>query len=119
MFIAANGLYVSTNQLMHKQISEYKSTWVSGNMPVYHDIYGRRVIHMRERFPCFDVYDRMYEDRYFHWYFIEYQGKITVVYTSDDDQIFKVHDSITADDWNYCALTDWHIRELKTSGFLK
>ena len=118
MFIAASSLYVSTKQLMHKQISEYPSTWVFGNMPVFQDIYGRRVIHMRERFPCFDVYDRMCENRYYHWYFIAHRDGVTVVYTADDNSVFEVHENITADDWHYCHLTDWHIRELKQGGFL-
>ena len=35
---------------------------------LYEDIYGQEWAYEIERYPCFDVYDRMNEDRYYRWY---------------------------------------------------
>lgn len=86
MFEIGGKVYQNAKQLMAKQISSYKSDWLYGNeMPVYEDVHGRKVLHMRERFPCFDYFDRMYEDRYFHWHFILWEEDIALVYTQDDE----------------------------------
>lgn len=50
---------------------------------VFLDLYGRKVLCVRELFPCFDSYDYLNEDRYFRWYYLCYDGKLTEVYCED------------------------------------
>lgn len=48
------------------------------------DIYGRQVLSVRERFPCFDSYDYQHEHRYHRWFFLKENGRLTRIYTADE-----------------------------------
>ena len=50
---------------------------------LYEDIYGREWAYEIERYPCFDVYDRMNEDRYYRWYVYRDGSDLWVVYKDD------------------------------------
>lgn len=57
------------------------------------DIYGRRTVCFRERFPCFDSYDYLYENRYYRWAFLCCDGKLTRIYFRDEgDKIYVTED---------------------------
>ena len=57
------------------------------------DIYGREVLALWERFPCFDSYDYLYENRYFRWFFLRENGKLTrIFYTDEQDKIHITED---------------------------
>ncbi len=119
MFYAAERNYTLPSELTAKKNGEYMSKWLCNNpMPIYQDIHGRRVIHMRERFPCFDVYDRMYENRYFHWYFIKHESGVTMVYTQDDSNAIKVVEGVTRDSIGRDGFDRKLYEELILSGFL-
>lgn len=47
------------------------------------DFYGRQVYCYRERFPCFDSYDLTHESRYFRWFFICQDGRLTRIHMED------------------------------------
>ena len=72
------------------------------------DIYGRFVFYQAERFPCFDVYDSLYENRYYRWFYILGEQEITrVQYTDTEEEIFVTEDvaNIEDDSWEeLCAL---------------
>ena len=56
----------------------------------YRDIYGRQVFEVKERFPCFDSYDYLNEDRYYRWFYIQEDGKLCCVYHADSRKEIKV-----------------------------
>lgn len=60
-----------------------------------YDRYGRRVLCLRDRFPCFDEFDAMYENRFYRWSLIENRGTLTLVYTADDRDNARVVERVT------------------------
>ena len=58
------------------------------------DIYGRDVLYLFERFPCFDSYDYANENRYYRWFFIKEKGKLTRVYHADDRLKIEVTEDV-------------------------
>ena len=83
-FTADGKIYQDWRQLCCKE------TNVSG---VYTDVYGRSVFCYAERFPCFDSEDYLYENRFYRWFFILDEGKITrVFYTDGCNQIDVTED---------------------------
>lgn len=47
------------------------------------DRYGRTVVCLTERFPCFDSYDYLTENRYYRWWLIMEPERVTRVYSED------------------------------------
>lgn len=80
-FMAAGKRYRSLSQLLLKSPK---------GMPWCRDIYGREVLHLTERFPCFDSYDYMYENRYFHDLFIYEKDTLTHIAVTDEDDTFTL-----------------------------
>lgn len=74
-FMAGGKLYASRSQLTAER---------EKNGPWARDVYGRYVLVIEERFPCFDSADFLYEKRYFRWYFLCQEGKLTRVYHTDE-----------------------------------
>lgn len=58
------------------------------------DIYGREVLHFKERFPCFDSYDYLHEHRYYHWFYIFDSSRLTEVYYADERQEIQVTEDV-------------------------
>lgn len=54
------------------------------------DIHGRDVLCFRERFPCFDSYDYLYEHRYYRWFLIKGENTLTLVYYADERGTIEV-----------------------------
>jgi len=64
------------------------------------DIYGRKVLCTKEKYPCFDSYDRMYENRYFRWYFIREGDSVSQLFVADDrDKIYVTEDLRNVEPW--------------------
>ena len=64
------------------------------------DTYGRKVLCTKEKYPCFDSYDRMYEDRYFRWYFIREGDSVSQLFVADDrDKIYVTEDLRNVERW--------------------
>ena len=61
---------------------------------LYRDIYGRQILCVKERFPCFDSYDYLHENRYFRWFYLLEDGKLTVVYTADERDLVEVTEDV-------------------------
>ena len=61
---------------------------------LFRDIYGRQVLCVRERFPTFDVYDSMYEDRYVTWFFLRDNDRLTRIWVSDDTDLIGVTEDV-------------------------
>lgn len=57
------------------------------------DIYGRQVLCTQEKYPCFDSYDWIHEDRYYRWYFIREGNAVSQLFAADDrDKIYVTED---------------------------
>lgn len=87
-FTAAGKRYSSWQELCHVMKDEYGHSC--------QDIYGREVFALRERYPCFDVYDRMYENRYYRWFYIREGDTLTCVYRDDGRNIIRVTEDVAA-----------------------
>ena len=78
MFCVAGKTYRNLKGFLRKQDGEWAE-----------DIYGRKVLCTKEKYPCFDSYDYQNETRYFRWYFIREGDSISQVFVSDDrDKIY-------------------------------
>lgn len=58
------------------------------------DIFDREVLCFRERFPCFDSYDYLYEHRYFRWFLIKGENTLTLVYYEDERKDITVTEDL-------------------------
>lgn len=74
-FMAAGRSYLSMSQLAERR-KEPGSCW-------HLDCYGRKVLEIAERFPCFDSFDALHESRYYRWFFLRENGALTRVYATD------------------------------------
>lgn len=61
---------------------------------VFRDIYGRQVLCIQERFPTFDAFDSMYENRYCTWYFLWEGGKLTRILQTDDSDVLTITEDV-------------------------
>ena len=61
---------------------------------LYRDGYGRRVLAYKERFPCFDSYDRANEKRYYHWAYLVCAGRLICVYFEDENRCVTVTEDV-------------------------
>lgn len=84
-FTAAGKTYTSADQLKAQQCGEWE----------YQDCYGRRVLYDRERFPCFDSHDLLYENRYFHTCLIQTGETWTCVKITDEEPEVRVIENLT------------------------
>ena len=75
------------------------------------DMYGRKVFHYFERFPCFDSYDYLCDHRRFHWFYLLEGEKLFRVYYADGSNILKISSDVAVIEekcWN----------AMKKAGFL-
>lgn len=100
VFRAAGKTYTSRNQLTI--VKDEDGVWCK-------DMYGRQVLCVRERFPCFDSYDFAHENRYYYWYFIREGDRLTRVYYSDGGKRIIVTEDV--DELETARLRD--LQELK------
>lgn len=74
-FYAAGKHYSNIGQLFVKMGGE-RAAWCR-------DVYGREVLYLIERFPCFDFYDAMNENRCYRWFFLREGMRLTRVFFVD------------------------------------
>ena len=84
-FFAAGKSYSSWQQLCAEQ---------TGNTYVFIDKYRRQVFAYKERFPCFDSYDYLNENRYFRWFYIREAGRLCCVYLADGRGTVEVTEDV-------------------------
>ena len=83
-FSAAGKLYLNIGQLYSGEEADGLTT----------DIHGRQVFYYRERFPCFDSYDYLHEHRYYRWFLLKENGRLTRVYTADESGWLHVTEDV-------------------------
>lgn len=101
-FTAAGKAYLGVKQLTHKAMGD----------GLYRDVYGRTVFAMKERYPCFDSYDAIHEKRFYRWWFLLEEGRLTRIYGEDDVPKLFITDDVGALE---CACT----RALKEIGWVE
>lgn len=82
-----------------------------GESSVFRDCYGREVLLVLERFPCFDAFDSLYENRFEQWFLICVDGVLTQVkYTDETDFIEVWEDAAALEDkvWEELLDLGWH-----------
>ena len=87
VFWAGGRPYASTHQLCAEKLDE------EGH--ACRDVYGREVFAQWERFPCFDSYDYLYENRYYRWFYIRNNDQLTCVYYTDERNKIEVTEEVT------------------------
>lgn len=71
------------------------------------DLYGRKVFCIRKKFPCFDSYDYLHEDRYFRWCFLRNGNSLTRVFSTDErDKIYVSEDLRHVESWAWEQMQD-------------
>lgn len=85
-FEAAGKVYRCWQELCREKLDE------DGH--VCRDIYGREVLAEWERFPCFDSYDYLYENRYYRWFFIREGDALTCVDYTDERNVITVTEDV-------------------------
>ena len=82
-----------------------------GEDQLFRDVYGREVFAFRERFPCFDSYDYLYEHRYFRWFYIREGDSLYCVYYVDEQRTVKITDDVRRiekrDAWESMRALNW------------
>ena len=83
---AAGREYTDVSQLTARREDEH-GPWAT-------DRYGRYVLAVSERFPCFDSADYLYENRYFRWFLLCLDGKFICVYHTDETDTVTVTEDV-------------------------
>lgn len=86
VFWAGGRPYTSIHQLCVEKLDE------EGH--ICKDVYGREVFAQWERFPCFDSYDYLYENRYYRWFYIRSGDKLTGVHYTDERHTIEVTEDV-------------------------
>lgn len=84
-FTAAGQRYGSLQELY----TEYDKT-----KTFCRDRYGREVLYLAERFPCFDSHDYAYEKRFYRWFFLRENDRLTRVYYEDETKKVYVTEDV-------------------------
>ena len=58
------------------------------------DVYGRTVLCLKSRFPCFDSYDYLSETRHYRWFFLREGNKLHRVFVTDERKIIYVTEDV-------------------------
>ena len=106
VFLAGGRPYTSIKQLCAGKLDEYGH--------ICKDVYGREVFAEWERFPCFDSYDYMYENRYYRWFYIRNGDKLTGIHYTDERHTIEVIEDVNIMPdrcWKAIREHKWQIEE--------
>ena len=94
----------------YTSISQLTSQKAEENSPFYIDAWGRRVLWLCERFPCFDEFDYEHENRYYNWFYLCGDGVLWHVFYADGSEYISVtRDVNLIDSTVWHRLKDWDI----------
>lgn len=100
-FFAAGRRYTALSQLFVRTDETAAWCW---------DAYGRQVLYLAKRYPCFDCFDAAYEDRFYRWFFLREGNTLTRVYFNDGGGSVYVTEDV-ANLETYCC------EEMERAGF--
>lgn len=84
-FFAAGKHYANWQELIAEHDDYYEHC---------RDRYGREVVYDWERFPCFDSYDYIHEDRCRRWFLLRKGDKLTYIYLEDQTNYVQVIEDV-------------------------
>lgn len=84
-FFAAGRYYAGWRELIAEHDDHYEHC---------RDKYGREVVYDWERFPCFDSYDYIHEDRCRRWFLLRKGDKLTYIYLEDPASFVQVIEDV-------------------------
>ena len=105
-FIAAGRRYGHIRQLRRKVVRD-----CGFKCDLCRDVYGREVLYIIERFPCFDSYDYLYDNRCERWFLICSGGALTrVKYTDGTDyvEVWEDPPELEFNLWEQMLSLGWH-----------
>lgn len=76
------------------------------------DVYGQKVLYLRERFPCFDSEDYLTEKRKYRWFFLRENNQLHRVFFADDSRKIYVTEDVK-------YLEDSCLEQMKEIGYVK
>lgn len=95
---------------------EYDSSGYHDTVGEFTDIYGRRVYCIAERFPCYDRYDRACENRFYRYYFLCEDNKLTRICFADGSEYVSVTEDAAGIDylhWRKLKAQRWILRDVQ------
>ena len=104
VFTAAGKRYCGLNGFLHG-LKEIDEDWAE-------DQYGRKVLCVKWRFPCFDSFDYLTENRFYRWFFIREGNSISRIYAIDTKPNIYVTDDVGYVEYNL-------LNELRNAGILE
>lgn len=103
-------------EMAYQSLSELCAEVLDQERRLYRDIYGRVFAEIRECFPCFDSFDYLNENRYYHWLYLTENGVLSLVYYEDEDEKVTVTEDvkeIEANVWREMVRLSW-VKEVET-----
>lgn len=92
----------------YRYLTDLTARAVNEDRRLYQDIHGRYVLDMKERYPIFDSYDAVTENRYYHWYLILERDRMSMIYSDDGAGEEIVEDIEKLPGTPYRILQFWH-----------
>ena len=95
----------------YRQLSDLQAAETDADF-IYRDRYGREVLLVLERFPCFDSFDALYENRFERWYLICENGVLTQVKYTDETNYIEVCEDVAELEysvWRELRRLGWHM----------
>lgn len=92
-FQAAGKVYSKEEMLRasgQEWVWDYDSSGYHDMAGRFTDAYGRKVYYISERFPCFDHYDKKYENRSYRYYFLCEDHKLICIRFADGSKYISV-----------------------------
>lgn len=103
-------------KMEYRSLSELRAEVLDREHRLYRDIYGRFFSEIRERFPCFDSFDYLNENRYYHWLYLIENGALSLVYYEDENEKVIVTEDvkeIEANVWREMVRLGW-VKDVET-----
>lgn len=103
-FKAAGKVY-STEEMLRtrgqEQVWDYDASGYHDMVGKFTDAYGRKVYYISERFPCYDRYDRQYENRFYRYYYLCEDNKLTRIRFADGSNYVSVTEDTATIDYQH------------------
>lgn len=108
-FMIAGKKYSCINELCGKLLQEKSNSNECGIPDIdasYRCKYGRIVIYIKEHFPCYDRYDRLYDKRFSHYYYVFDGEQLSLLLYADTSDSVYVYEDVSKIYW-------LHLRRMK------
>lgn len=121
VFLAAGKAYSAEEMLRtrgQEQVWDYDASGYHDMVGKFTDTYGRKVFYISERFPCYDRYDRQYENRFYRYYFLCEDYKLTCIHFADGGHYVSVTEDVASIEyriWRKLKEQNWILCEKRNN----